>query len=214
MPTDTGTIDIDSSHFANAVVDSSLSSTALTFGSGLPIVFGPFTTAQAAPFILGSDLTKGLALGPGPTGGPADFIVPAFGLVSIINGAGADFAIWEAGAPAEPFLLAVSTDGGVTFSASQSFDTTPTNPLDTSSGFPTNVGFVELSLFGLAPGAQVDAVRVSGLFTGVGGSGPDLLAIAALNAGAPTGNIPEPATLTVLGLGLAGIAFMRRRRAP
>jgi hypothetical protein len=212
MPTDSGSVVIDSTHFANTVIDSSLSETSLVFGPGTAFTFGPFTTAESIPWVTGSDLTVGLALGEGPTGGVADFIVPAFSLASIVNGAGADFAVWEAGDPSEPFLMSVSTDGGASFSANLAYDTAVTNPLATTPPFNVNIAFVNLDDFGLAPGAAVDAIKLSGVFTGIGGSGPDLLALAALNAGPPTGNIPEPGTLLLLGLGLVGIGLGRRRQ--
>lgn len=214
MPTDTGSIVISDSNFATTVVSSSLSSTSATFGPGFAFTSGPFTTAQSIPWVTGSDLTMGLALGQGPAGGVADFIVPGFGLASIVNGAGADFAVWEAGSPSEPFLMSVSTDGGLTFSASLSFATVVTNPLVTTPPFNVNVAFVNLDDFGFAAGATVDAVKLSGLFTGIGGSGPDLLAIAAINAGAPTGNInpiPEPEIYAMMGLGLGLIGWIGRR---
>ena len=219
MPTDTGTIAINTNNFASTVVASSLSSTALNFGPGFAVTFGPFTTAQSIPWVTGPDLTVGLALGAGPAGGVADFIVPAFGLASIVNGAGADFAVWEAGNPSESFLMSVSTDGGATFSAQVLFGTVATNPLASTGAYDVNIGFVNLDAFGIAAGAAVDAIKLSGLFTGIGGSGPDLLAIAALNAGPPTGNvpgIPEPETYVMMlaGLGLLGYAARRRKQRP
>jgi hypothetical protein len=217
MPTDTGTINIDSNNFATTVVGSSLSSTAATFGPGTAFTSGPFTTAQAIPFVIGSNLTQGLALGAGPTGGTADFIVPAFAFASINNGVGADFAVWEAGSPSEPFLMSVSTDGGATFSADIQVSTVASNPLVTTPPYNVNIALVDLDLFGIVAGANVDAVKLSGIFTGVGGSGPDLLSLAAINAGPPTGNVPggdvpEPGIFELLIIGLGGLGFSGLRK--
>jgi hypothetical protein len=218
MPTSTGTIIIDSNNFATTVVGSSLSSTSAIFGPGSAFTSGPFTTAQAIPYVVGSDLTQGLSLGAGPTGGIPDFIVPAFAFVSILNDTGADFAVWEAGAPSEPFLMAVSTDGGASFSANVEIPTIVTSPLVTTPPFNVNIALVDLGLFGIASGAHVDAIKLSGIFTGVGGSGPDLLALAAINAGPPTGNVPggnvpEPGILALLISGLGGVGFSRLRKS-
>lgn len=214
MPGTAGTFAVDSANFATTLVSSSLSSTALVFGPGGAVSGGPFTTAAATPYITGSDLSTGVALGQGPTGGVPDFIVPGFGTASIVNGAGADLAVWEAGSPSEPFRIRVSTDGGVTFSAFVTYNTVATVPQDGSSGFASNIGFVELSDFGIGAGVSIDAVQIEGLFTGVGGSGPDILALAILNAGPPTGNIGAPdggLTIALFGAALAGLVAFRRR---
>lgn len=215
LPTHLGPTDFDTTAFPNVLVAGSLSNTSLTFGSGVGVTLGPFTLAQGQPFVTGSDITQGLALGAGPTGGIPDFIVPGFGNISIINGPGADLVIFEAGSPSEPIRLSLSLDGGATFSANIDFATTPTVPLDTSSGFATNTVFIDLTDFGILAGQKVDALRLQGIFTGVGGSGPDILAIGVLNFDTPTGNIPgdvpEPSTVVTVGCVLMAAAIWRKR---
>jgi len=212
LPTDLGEKAFDTNNFATSLADSSCSATCLIFGTTAGIAVGPFTTAQIQPWLIGPDLANGVALGQGPTGGIADFIIPAFGsLASIANGTGFDFVIWEAGSPPEPVLVSVSLGGGL-FSAAVSYSTTVAIPANSASGFATNSVHIDLDDFGIAPGGLIDQVRIQGSFTGIGGSGPDILAIAALNAGPPTTGVPEPGTLALLGLGLAGLAASRRRK--
>jgi hypothetical protein len=215
MPGTAGLFPVDTKNFPTALVNASLSGTSLLFGPGGAVSVGPFTIAQASPSILGSDLSMGVALGQG-TATP-DFLVPGFGNASIVNGAGPDLAVWEAGSPSEPFRIRVSTDGGATFSAFVEYTTAATTPNDNSSGFDSNIGFVELGDFGIAANAKVDAIWIEGLFTGVGGSGPDILAAGILNAGPPTGNIPGTpdggSSLLLLSTALLGLRFIRRSQS-
>lgn len=216
LPTHLGPTNFDTTAFPNTLVGGSFSSTSLTFGSvGPALTFGPFAVAAVIPEVTGSDLKRGLALGQGPVVGVPDFLIPGFGDISILNGPGADLVVFEAGSPSEEFKLAVSLDGGITFSANMNYFTFASVPLDASSGFNTNTAFIDLTDFGILAGQRVDALRLEGLFTGIGGSGPDILAIGVLNFGPPTGrvppSVPEPSTWAMLALGGGAIAFLRRR---
>jgi hypothetical protein len=213
LPTDLGPETFDTNNFATSLAASSCSGTCLAFGTGVPggLIFGPLSTATIEPWLVGADLSNGVGLGAGPAGAAMpDYVIPAFGLLaSISNGPGADFVIWEAGAPAESVYVSVSLGGGA-FSAPILYPTGVAIPADSSSGYVTNSVHINLDDFGIASLGLIDQVRIQGLFTGIGGSGPDILAAAALNAGPPT--IPEPTTLALLGLGLTFVASRKRRR--
>ncbi len=196
LPTSRGPQTFDTTDFANALINSRLDS---AFSFGLPpppLPPSPLTPATAAPLVLGPDIRQGLALGPGTGAGP-DFIDLTFG-----HAVGPTLVVWEAGSPPDPFSLAVSTNGGATFSPAFPFTPAPTVPPDFSSGFLTNTAFVDTSIFGLFTGGQpINAIRISD----VSGSHPDILAVAAVA-------IPEPGTLLPFGLMALGLLGDRWRR--
>jgi len=163
------------------------------FGGTFP---GAFPVGVPLCVVLGSE--PGCLAGPGavdflslPLG---SFVDVGFTDDSIADGPGADFTVFEtvtvAGETARVFG---STDFGATFtfigvaSGTQSFD-----------------------IAGLGFASPLTAIRVFG--TGLGGASPgyDLEHILIRHDG---GVIPEPGTVTLLGLGMAGLAAYRRRKS-
>jgi len=144
-----------------------------------------------------------------------------------VNGTGADLAIFEAGFPAEDFIVSVSSftdDTG--WSSPRTYGTTYTG--GAASAYNLNVALIDFSDFGLADGSSIAAIRIDGITTSysccgkkggtindpllktgccksVGGS--DLVAIGAMN----NISVPEPATFLLIGSGLVGLGFMRRK---
>jgi hypothetical protein len=165
------------------------------------------TTTDLDAALTGSDITLGV-----DGGGMATYLEFTDNL--LVNGAGDDLVIFETIAP-ESFQLALYVSGSwtslMTFTPTSTGQTVGQNVGTTNSG-ALNAAAIDLDVFGLADGATVSLM---GLCTKVGCdsspgtlAGADIVAIGALNS-AP---VPEPATLGLMGIGLAAVGFARRKR--
>jgi hypothetical protein len=121
----------------------------------------------------------------------------------VFNGAGADLRLFEIGTP-DDFGISL-TIAGVTqtiVSASTGFTE--------GSGFGINLANIDLSLFGIAPGATVNSIVVRmGFPFGNTSNSPTLAGVTALNSRA----VPEPGLMLLLGTGAAALARRRLRRS-
>lgn len=130
----------------------------------------------------------------------------------IANVAGNDLGVVVARFSTDDFLMAVSTDGGATFSADVLVPNTGAVPTAVemryfyagSGPVPADlyVHPLDLSMFGVGLGESIDAVRISGI------DELDLIRVAGFAV------IPEPGTIALASLGaLALLAGRRRQRA-
>lgn len=129
---------------------------------------------------------------------PGGFITVEF-FTAIGDGPGADIAIIDFGDtsadPSEPADIFVSTDGlGFTFIGSIIGGPSPEGLIDIAGAFSDPVHFVKIenSLVGAPDGDGLDVDAVEGLNEFISA-------------------VPEPATLLLVGIGLAGFGFTRRR---
>ena len=136
---------------------------------------------------------------------------------SIENAAGPDLVIFElsgalpAGTPDPRENFGVSVEASSGFTPFSYFD--PIAMGTNSCGDPTlclDTFFVEIDLsdFGVSPGALVDRVRLHVFDVGLGTKSGDIAALGALNSGAA---VPEPATGLLLLSGLVGLSLLGRR---
>jgi hypothetical protein len=191
MPTANGSRNFDDSQFASQVLDFKLGSQSFLFSPGT-VTHGPFqNVSQFGAGILGSGLTQGLTV----AGNEADFVTLKFA-----HG-GSALYIWEAGDlsdTGDTHLLA-STDAGHSFSQVLHIGPflKPTNPLDRSSSFNTNVAIVTAADFGLPNGALINALKI----TSQTNDHADILAVAA---------IPEPRIAAGILAGIVLVVSARR----
>jgi hypothetical protein len=133
----------------------------------------------------------------------------------IANGAGADFGIVVARFSTDDISLEVSIDGitflpGITVLAGTAIYSGEGRTYYYGGGGPYGASLfvheIDLSVFGLGLGDTISAVRIG---VGPNSNQLDLIRVAGFGETA----VPEPAAIGLFGLGLLGLAGMRRRKA-
>ena len=203
-----GTFNFNSTQFGNTL----LQSDGGTFANG-----NWLNIANANPgspgFLTGANFNTGIA-----NSGIGSTPLYTIGYSSaIVNGPGADFGVVVARFSADTVSLDVSSNGGTTFLGVRSYG--PGVGVNTGvarsyffgavpgTTFPATLFVVpiDLSDYGVALGGTINALRVSG--------SPELDLIRVAGFGNPAASVPEPGSLVLAGLALAGLAAARRRQA-
>ncbi len=183
----------------------------LVSGSGVRFncTAGGTAASSFGEALSGSDVTQCVNV----VGGGDGIVEVLFTDNSIANGAGVDLVIFEVSGPQSPGTpdpaerFEVSVFDGSAYSPFVAFD-----PIATGFGTPDPTLDVfavqiDLSAFGIAPGSQIDRVRLHLFDNGQGSKGADIAALGALNSGAP---VPEPSPILLLAGSLLLFAWRRR----
>ena len=149
---------------------------------------GSFPVAVPCSYATDGDATTFVSL---PTG---SYMTLGFSGGFVFDGPGLDLFVSEVGGSDETANVFVSSDFGASFTFLGIATTA------TVSGFDlTSIGYT----------GHVNAVKVVGLDNAGGSPGFDLAFVQGLEGSVV---VPEPGTLTLLGLSLAGLAATRRRK--
>jgi hypothetical protein len=176
----------------------------LVSGSGVRFecAAGVPAATSFAGALSGSDVTQCVNV----SGGGNGIVEVQFANNSVLNGAGTDLVIFELSGPQAPGTpdprerFELSIFNGLAFSAFVAFDPVATG-FDTPD--PTLDIFavaIDLSAFGIAPGAAIDRVRLHLFDNGLGSKGADIAALGALNSGP---SVPEPSVVLLLMVAVA-----------
>ena len=158
----------------------------LVSGSGVryTCLAGGIAASSIAEALSGSEITQCVNV----SGGGDGIVEVQFTDNSIVNYPGTDLVIFEVSGPKEPGTpdpterFEVSVFDGASFSAFIAFDpvaTCFTTPEPTLDLFTVEI---DLSLFGITPGATVDRVRLHLFDNNFGSKGADITALGALNS--------------------------------
>ena len=152
---------------------------------------GTFPVSVPLSYATDSDPTTFVSL---PTG---SYLTLGFSTGFVFDGPGLDLFVSEVGGNDETANVFVSSDSGLTFTLLGVATTATVSGFDLAS-----IGFT----------SHVNAVKVVGLDNFGASPGFDLAFVQGLE-GSSVSTVPEPTTLAILSLGLAGIGMMRRRKA-